>query len=239
MAQQLLPLSLLVLIIMAWGATMPLLDYLASRNLSIVCIGDSLTEGMVLVPQPGRKHPSVHFSPYTSKLQTLIGNRVKVINAGTSGETTDDMLFRLPEILTKSVGLAIILAGTNDLTPQHIKATNITANLDKLHSSFWSRGAFTVAITLPALSWIRHLPFSIAKYKTVNEHLREMKRSKGNKVLGLLELENKYVPTNAPENAFFWGIDFAHLSDKGYERVGVLLFKVIESAVVVVEETKA
>ena len=88
-----------------------------------------------------------------------------------------------------------------------------------------------MAITLPALSWIRHLPFSIAKYKAVNEYLREMQRKK-RWVLGLLELENMFLPTNAPENAFFWGIDFAHLSDQGYERVGELVFKVIEASVV-------
>jgi lysophospholipase L1-like esterase len=187
---------------------------------------------MVLVPQPGRKHPSVHFTPYTYRLQALIGQKVKVVNAGKSGDTTDDMMVRLPEIQTKPVGLAIIFAGTNDVTPQHVSAENITTNLEKLHSAFWSRGAFSVAITLPALSWIRHLPFSIAKYKAVNEYLREMQRKKGDKVLGLLELENKFLPTNAPENAFFWGIDFAHLSDQGYERVGELVFKVIEASVV-------
>jgi lysophospholipase L1-like esterase len=223
----------LVIVLLSFVAPSPLLDYLKTRNLTIVCVGDSLTEGMVLVQLPDRRRPAVHFSPYSASLEELV-RPIVVANAGKSGEKSHEILARLPKIFnsTSTIGLAIILAGTNDLVHQHITAADSHAHLDAIHSAFWSQGAFTLAITLPALSWIQHLPASISKYNSVNEHLREMRLKKSNKLVGVLDLARKFIPQTAPENLFFWGIDNAHLSDAGYKRVGELLFELLKNATV-------
>lgn len=220
------------------SSSVPLLQHLSNQNLSILCLGDSLTEGMYLFQPPGKKgHAEVLWRPYSNRLQALLP-RIKVVNAGVSGERTDQILHRVPAELERGaskVGLVIVLAGTNDMVSELITTADVISHLDLIHQSVWAKGASSVSITMPALSWIRSLPNSIAKYKAVNQHLRELRRTNSSNMVGLLDLEERFVPQESEENRFFWGIDNAHLSDKGYERVADLLFKELERSVVLLQ----
>ena len=219
-------------------SSVPLLEHLSAQNLSILCLGDSLTEGMVLFQPPGKKgHAEVLWRPYSNRLQALLP-RIKVVNAGVSGERTDQILHRVPSELERGgskIGLVIVLGGTNDMVPDSITTADVISHLELIHQSVWAKGASTVSITMPALSWIRNLPNSIAKYKAVNQHLRELRRTKPSQMVGLLDLEERFVPQESEENRFFWGIDNAHLSDKGYERVAELLFKELERSAIMLQ----
>ncbi|NNF34681.1 MAG: hypothetical protein HKN68_11255 [Saprospiraceae bacterium] len=72
-----------------------------SKNVKIVCMGDSLTEGYGIQP--------------LTDWPTLLGQHCKVINAGISGDTTAGMLSRFhPMVIEEQPNYVIIMGGTND-----------------------------------------------------------------------------------------------------------------------------
>ena len=77
----------------------------------IVCFGDSLTEGVGAGLIPGLPEKTRSYPAY---LQQKI--KVKVVNAGVSGETSEDALDRLDDdVISKSPQAVIVLLGANDL----------------------------------------------------------------------------------------------------------------------------
>jgi lysophospholipase L1-like esterase len=218
-----------------------LLDYLSERNLSILCFGDSLTKGHYPL---SRKEggPRVFYKPYSMRLQMLLDNavglgKIQVINVGIDGEHTDNMSKRMPRELAKynsnnknNVGLAIILGGTNDMV-RGPSAGGVSANLDAVHAAAHRAKAFTIAITLPALHWIKDLPESQKKRLDVNSHLRDFQLSNSSRVIGLLDLENRWIPQDDETNRVYWSFDRAHFSEQGYFQIGDLLFSIVSTTV--------
>ena len=83
-------------------------------TIRILAFGNSLTEGWCEF--------GTRFHPYALKLQNLMESECKtesidIVNKGVSGETTDEMNARLPEVLDEGgpFDIVIILGGTNDL----------------------------------------------------------------------------------------------------------------------------
>jgi lysophospholipase L1-like esterase len=75
---------------------------LESRGTTIVCLGDSITAGVGAAP--GRPYPEI--------LADRLGT--EVINAGVPGDTTEDALARLDEVLAHDPWLVIVEVGGND-----------------------------------------------------------------------------------------------------------------------------
>jgi len=73
---------------------------IADKHL-LVCVGDSITRG------------EVSFN-YVELLQTRLGDRFEVINAGINSEVSHDVLQRLDQIIACEPTLVAILIGTND-----------------------------------------------------------------------------------------------------------------------------
>ncbi|HIE43930.1 MAG TPA: arylesterase [Candidatus Omnitrophica bacterium] len=94
---------------------------------SIVCFGDSLTEGSGA--GIGEDYPTV--------LSNLLNE--KIVNAGRSGDTTEDALMRLDsDVLSRNPRLTIVLLGGNDfLTGKRIEDTyrNIEEIVKKIKES--------------------------------------------------------------------------------------------------------
>lgn len=94
----LLPLLLLT----ACGPDVPNLD---SPGSTIVCLGDSITSGVGAAGQP-----------YPALLSEKLG--VEVINAGVPGDTSEDGLARVDEVLAQDPWMVIVELGGNDILRQ-------------------------------------------------------------------------------------------------------------------------
>jgi len=109
----------------------------------IVAFGDSITEGFGVAPE----------SSYPALLERRLrarGYGWKVINAGVSGDTTNNGLDRLARVLTLRPALVILEFGGNDgLRGLPVAATR--RNLDEMISAFRKQGArvLLVGMTLP------------------------------------------------------------------------------------------
>lgn len=101
MKTPLLPLALLLLL----AGCAPDIPNLDSPGSTIICLGDSITSG---VGAAGR--------PYPGLLAEKLG--VEVINAGVSGDTSEDGLARVDEVLDQDPWLVIVELGGNDILQQ-------------------------------------------------------------------------------------------------------------------------
>jgi len=102
---------------------------LRSSGEAIVCLGDSLTEGVGA--GTGEDYPSV--------LSKEIG--IPVVNAGQRGDTTDQALARLPDaVLSKNPRLVIVFLGGNDFLRQRPRAES-RRNLAEIVRRVQTQGA--------------------------------------------------------------------------------------------------
>jgi acyl-CoA thioesterase-1 len=120
-------------------------DYKSVRNLesrgeTIICLGDSLTEGVGA--GPGEAYPAI--------LSQRIGFPVQ--NAGRRGDTTAQALACLAtDVLEKNPRLVIVLLGGNDFLRQ-VPARETEANLAEIVRRIQDHGAMVVIAAL-RLGW--------------------------------------------------------------------------------------
>lgn len=108
---------------MAWVAVFfALSPAKAAEKLTLLALGDSLTQGYGLPPQEG-------FVPQMEAWLKTQGREVEIINAGVSGDTTAGGLSRLDWSLTPEVDAMIVNLGGNDMLRGIDPATS-RANLD-------------------------------------------------------------------------------------------------------------
>lgn len=74
---------------------------------TLLCLGDSLTEGFGVADA----HCYPHLLQQRLREQ---GSRMRVVNAGISGDTTQGVLHRLDSLLTSPVDMVIVTIGLND-----------------------------------------------------------------------------------------------------------------------------
>lgn len=203
----------------------------------IVAFGDSLTEGLFDWPK------SRQFHPYTIKLQERINEQVKksntrleviVKNYGVSGERlADTMKTRLQEVVAATrPDLVIILGGTNDLLDMDKGGEDvidhILNDLQTLHLFCQYKGIKTVALSIPETSfdvWKPHGNMSRIRNK-LNQDFREFVKE------SLTESVYIDIASEIPRkgNEALWD-DGVHLSTKGYDRVGEVIFRGITKIV--------
>src|SRR3954451_11480321 len=110
---------------------------------AIVCFGDSLTAGAGL--DPAQSYPEV-----LQKELDARGYRYRVVNAGVSGDTTQDGLARLAMVAAEKAELVVLEFGANDgLRGQPVASA--TANLREMIEALQRAGAKVVlaGMTLP------------------------------------------------------------------------------------------
>ena len=114
----------------------------------ILAFGDSLTEGT------GTNREN----SYPAVLEALSSRTV--INAGVSGETTDEGRVRLPEILDRhSPALVVLIEGGNDIL-RNLGKVRIKQNLRAMIEMIHSRGSQVVLIGVPEKNlFTRSAPF--------------------------------------------------------------------------------
>ncbi|HEX5719183.1 MAG TPA: GDSL-type esterase/lipase family protein, partial [Thermoanaerobaculia bacterium] len=98
-----LPFAAFLLLLAGCGPEVPNLD---SPGTTIVCLGDSITSGVGAEPE----------QPYPGLLAEKLG--VEVINAGVPGDTSEDGLARVEEVLALDPWMVIVELGGNDILRQ-------------------------------------------------------------------------------------------------------------------------
>ena len=122
----------------------------APENSTILAFGDSLTYGF------GTRRPEEE--SYPAVLAKLTGQ--KVVNAGVNGETTEEGLQRIDELLRRiHPGVTVLCLGGNDLL-QGMPRTHIRENLKRLIEKIRASGSQMLLVAVPdfALLGLRALP---------------------------------------------------------------------------------
>lgn len=104
---------------------------LGSTREAIVCLGDSLTEGVGA--NPGEDYPSVMSRELA----------FPVANLGRRGDTTAQALARLPEVLERNPRLVIVLLGGNDFLRQ-VPRSETRRNLAEVVRRLQAHGSMVV-----------------------------------------------------------------------------------------------
>jgi lysophospholipase L1-like esterase len=103
----------------------------ATGNHAIVFLGDSLTENWFSVD---RDYMAAHHYRY--------------VNAGVSGETTEDLLARFHSDVVKTKPRIVhIWVGTNDIT-NSLPIESVESNLAKLHAAAAQAGALSIVVSV-------------------------------------------------------------------------------------------
>lgn len=128
--------ALIAVFLLAACERAPTLPRLSPHDV-IVAFGDSLTHGTGADPD----------SAYPAALTQLIGRTV--VNAGVPGETTDEGLARLPEVLAEhKPRLVLLCLGGNDML-RRLPETETENNLRLLVHTIRASGAEAVLIGVP------------------------------------------------------------------------------------------
>ncbi len=109
---------------------------LQSRGETVICFGDSLTEGVGA--GSGEDYPS------------LLGRQLKlpIVNAGRRGDTAADGLSRVEqEVLARNPRLVVVLFGGNDFLRQ-VPLAETRKNLEEIVRRIQERGAMVVLVGL-------------------------------------------------------------------------------------------
>ncbi|CAF1493899.1 unnamed protein product [Rotaria sp. Silwood1] len=203
----------------------------STHHLRILAFGASLTEGFY--------SDGCLFHPYTIRLSQLLRplfTTVDVDNAGLSGEAvlSDTMLPRLKRLLsaaTNKYNWVLILAGTNDTIRDQQKASRIFDGYKLLINECHKHGARVLSMTLPETMYPRELPFDKERQE-FNRLLREELVSKDNydnNNIVILDVD-RLLPQHSlssVERREIWD-DGVHLTPKGYDRLGQLVFNVLK-----------
>jgi lysophospholipase L1-like esterase len=106
----------------------------------ILAFGDSLTEGV----------GAAKATAYPAQLESLIGH--SVVNAGVSGETTEEAMARLPQVLERhDPALMILLTGGNDVLRNQDLA-QAKRNIARMIELAQGRGVQVVLVGVPRKS---------------------------------------------------------------------------------------
>jgi acyl-CoA thioesterase I len=124
-----IPLALLLILCACSGERFDTIRNVGSAGETIICFGDSLTEG--IGAEPGEEYPTI--------LSRLLG--IRVLNAGHRGDTTARALQRVrTSVVDKNPRLVILLLGGNDFLRQ-VPTRETRQNLKEIVRRIQAHGA--------------------------------------------------------------------------------------------------
>ena len=196
-------------------------------NKTIVCFGDSLTEGYG-ASKPGEVDKSKSYPAYLQKKTSR-----PVVNAGISGDTSSGALARVDkDVLSKKPGMVIILLGANDffhLRPASETKGDLQKILNKLKSE--NRKIYLVSFIGDA-NWeagIFGTPFALVSGFSTSSLAALL--SDYRKMLAELTAENRDIGYIPDIWTGVWGIhmsDPIHPNAEGYEIIADTVFNAIK-----------
>lgn len=166
----------------------------------IVAFGDSLTYGYKLPDSDN----------YPIALQNLLGDNVTVVNYGVNGDTTEDGLRRIDDMLNdENPSLVLLGLGGNDFL-KNVDKNKTIKNLEVMIDKIKNSGADVVLLPVPNPSFFRKLIATAAGIddSPIYQEIAEKKEVPViNNIFSDLLVKNKYK------------IDLIHLNKEGYQLV--------------------
>ena len=108
-----------------------------SQTLTILALGDSLTEGL------GVANDANYPAQLETQLQALGYKNVKVINSGLSGETSTGLVNRLDWVTQTKPDITILAIGANDAM-RGIEVATVEANISKAITELQNNGSTVI-----------------------------------------------------------------------------------------------
>jgi lysophospholipase L1-like esterase len=168
---------------------------------SIVCFGDSITEGLA---DPNN---------WPNHLKARLGGDWQVVNQGVGGDKTADMLARIDKALALNPHFVIIMGGTNDLANGDVSLATTQTNIREMCTQVESHGAVPVLCTVPPNN------YSLEQRDVLNGWIAEYANSKG---YGLIDfyavIDNPANPGHS--NPLLVMSDGIHPNAAGYSAMG-------------------
>lgn len=203
----------------------------AESYFKVLAFGASLTEGFY--------NGGYSFHPYSNKLESNIDDRFKEVGIpkqciihqhGKSGEFTDHMIPRLHGILSKAADypykLVCILAGTNDLSRDHEKSSDVTMRLRQLYDMVLNHHekTFLVAITIPQSQCVAEN--YVNKRSAINEDIRNFCQTTERAICVDFEKIIPYFEDSSQlkRNRVLWD-DPLHMTPVGYDSLADLIYQ--------------
>lgn len=189
----------------------------------IFCYGDSLTAGTT----PGREpYLFPYATPLEQDLKTMIDSEMNVMVRwrGLPGWSASEMVNQQDvdgvglrhALSNKSVDLAVILAGTNDLgyvietMDMDSAAREISKSVTSLHTVAHTEGVPTLAISIPDSGFQSQVPIAKKIAMKANENIKKW-CLENSRMCSYLEFPFGW---NADDDR--WADDGLHFSEKGY-----------------------
>ncbi|MGB3242304.1 MAG: GDSL-type esterase/lipase family protein [Candidatus Omnitrophota bacterium] len=158
MQQRILKLFL-VIVLLLYGCA-PAIKNLDSEGTEIICFGDSITYGTGV--DRGQDYPSY--------LSEMIGE--EVINAGRGGDTTEDALNRLSDVLDRDPYIVIVEFGANDYL-RDLPKDKAIENLREVITSIQDEGSMTALCDVSGGSSI------LGAYNIYHKDMKKLARQTG------------------------------------------------------------
>lgn len=147
-------LSLLAVVLLALTGFLPRMPVTGGT----LALGDSITYG---TPDPA--------SGWVATLEGSDTGFASIVNAGVSGDRTDQMLARLERsLLAGRPTRILVLGGTNDIA-QGVPVATIAANLERIVERGSAAGAQMVLLTIPPRAEREYLAATVALDAAIDE----------------------------------------------------------------------
>ncbi|KAF8985009.1 hypothetical protein BGZ46_006299 [Entomortierella lignicola] len=200
-----------------------------SPQCKVLCLGDSLTAGYV--------HQDLH-TPYSDYLTTLFKSEgrdnITFFNAGVDGDTTEDILARLPQLLQKvQYQHVIFFAGINDLGEIFFDHTTCTAEEATAHISF--NPIYDLFMAEDSIESFLQLTIPYTSFDRLDDHEKDMKDALNNRIKSNSCPKKRVLDLNDPtldfnhllmtddERSKHWE-DVLHYTPHGYERLAKCIY---------------
>lgn len=175
---------------------------------TVLALGDSLTEGYGASPQ----------TSYPSVLAELTD--WKIINAGISGNTSEDALQRLPSLLSQyRPQLVLTCIGDNDIL-RRVPETQMRANIVSICQQIANNGAQNILIAVPKFSVVGAAIGMLSDHPVYQEIAKEqgipLQSGAWSKILSDDSLKSDSVHANAQGYRRFAELLAASLRETGY-----------------------
>lgn len=192
------------------------------KNRTVLAFGDGLTKGYLGLSKNKTRSYAVQLNRYLNK------SSIPLYLSAKNSESTGIAAIRLPKVLAlpnqKRVKLVIIMSGTSDIVLNY-NVSRILSNLTSMHKKVHNNGTFndpilTMAVAIPRLR--DHQKAADTIRQEVNNGLMKY----AHECHHLVHYSNFDSELNRSVAAF-WGQDGIHMSEKGYDELGRLLYQEI------------
>jgi acyl-CoA thioesterase-1 len=185
-------------------------DNTNTTNMSVYCMGDSLTYG---VPTYNR---------YEDKLSSLLGAGWAVVNKGIGWQTTSQMLARFnADVLSHNPDWVIIWGGVNDVHTD-VSAAAIESNLQSMYSQAHNAGIKVIAVSIGPFKPNAWTSTRQSVADSVNSWITNIATAVDFRIDVYSQLEDPSHPDQLLP-AYDYG-DHAHMTNAGYDLVGQTIY---------------